>query len=98
MDAAERVPVGATTTDAEGYYLFTISETAASTHVFRACTEGDSTYGPGCSTELLVTYKAPSAEVQAVEEQAVRAQAVKARRGRNLGWLQRIRNLLHRRR
>jgi 5-hydroxyisourate hydrolase-like protein (transthyretin family) len=98
MDAAERVPVGAATTDAEGYYLFTVSETAASTHVFRACTEGDSTYGPGCSTELLVTYKAPSAEVQAVEAQAVEAQAVEARRGPNLGWLQRIRNLLHRRR
>ncbi len=100
MDAAERVPVGATTTDAAGDYLFTVSETAASTHVFRACTEGDSMYGPGCSTELLVTYKAqaPSAEVQAVKAQAVKAQAVEARRGSNLGWLQRIRNLLPRRR
>ena len=90
-DAAERVPIGTTTTDAEGYYRFTLSDTVASTHVFRACTEGDSTYGPACSTELLVTYKAPSAEVPAVEA-----------RHANLAWYQilsrRIRNLLHRRR
>ena len=102
MDAAERVSVGATTTNAEGYYLFTVSETAASTHVFRACTEGDSTRGPACSTELLVTYKAPPAEVPAVMARPTPNSAVMARPTPNVAWYKtlsrRIRNLLHRRR
>ncbi len=75
-DAAEKVPVAATTTDAAGDYQFTLTDTAAATHVYMACAGGDSTYSPAQSTDLLVAYTALPAEVP----------AVKARRSLNLAW------------
>ena len=75
-DATEKVLVATTTTDAAGYYQVTLTDTAASTHVYMACAEGDSTYSSAQSTELLVAYTALPAEVP----------AVKARLVLNLAW------------
>ncbi|MGB9370423.1 MAG: CPBP family glutamic-type intramembrane protease, partial [Halobacteriota archaeon] len=58
LDAAERVPVATTTTDAYGYYQFTSIDTVATTHAYTVGAEGDSTYSAAQSTELLVAYTA----------------------------------------
>jgi len=55
-DPKKRVLAATTTTDASGYYQFTRTDSAATTHTYTICAEGDSTYSRAQSTEILVTY------------------------------------------
>ena len=84
-DAAEKVPVAATTTDASGYYQFTLTDTTAATHVYMACAEGGSTYSSAQSTDLLVAYTPLPAEVPTVKVRLA-FPAVKVRLPLNLAW------------
>jgi membrane protease YdiL (CAAX protease family)/5-hydroxyisourate hydrolase-like protein (transthyretin family) len=55
-DAAEKVLVATTTTDASGYYQFTLTATTPSHHTYVVRVPGDSTYVPVHSAEISVTY------------------------------------------
>ena len=96
----KRVLTATTSTDASGYYQFTLSESVATTHAYTVCAEGDSTYSRAQSTEMLVNYAIRPLEVPAVrapevpvvrapEVPVVRAPEVPVVRARivlNLAW------------
>jgi hypothetical protein len=75
VDATERVPIANTTTEASGYYQFTLTDSVANTHAYTICAGSDSTYGHAQSTEI-VAYATP----------AVEAPSVRARIVFNLAW------------
>jgi membrane protease YdiL (CAAX protease family) len=88
----KRVLTATTSTDASGYYQFTLSESVATTHAYTVCAEGDSTYSRAQSTEMLVNYAIRPLEVPAVtapEVPVVTAPEVPVVRARivlNLAW------------
>jgi len=75
-NALERVFVTGTSTDASGYYQFTLTETVAKSDVYMVHYEGDSAYAPAESTDILVRYAPRPAE----------AAPLKARFGLDLAW------------
>jgi membrane protease YdiL (CAAX protease family) len=75
-DPTKKVAIATTTTDAYGYYQFTLMENVAITHAYAICTESDNTYSRAQSTEILATYAVRGGE----------ALTVKIRTFFNLGW------------
>jgi membrane protease YdiL (CAAX protease family) len=55
-DIIERVSIANTTTDASGYYQFTLTDTAPSHHSYVVRAPGSRTYDPSLSDALSVTY------------------------------------------
>jgi membrane protease YdiL (CAAX protease family)/5-hydroxyisourate hydrolase-like protein (transthyretin family) len=55
-DDVERVVAASTTTDAAGYYQFTLTDTAASHHTHVVHYPGTAAYEPSTSAEMVVTY------------------------------------------
>ena len=55
-DPANKVRIVSTTTDASGRYLFTLTDSVATTHAYTVCAEGRSAYSRAESTEVLVRY------------------------------------------
>jgi hypothetical protein len=54
-DVMERVPV-ATTTDAAGYYQFTLTDTVPGRHTYVVRSSGAAAYEPSASAEMVATY------------------------------------------
>jgi uncharacterized protein len=65
-DPKKRVLAATSTTDASGYYHFTVTDSVATTHAYTVCTEADSIYSRAQSTEILVRYVTRAVEVPAV--------------------------------
>jgi 5-hydroxyisourate hydrolase-like protein (transthyretin family) len=65
-DVAQNVPVAETKTDASGYYEFSsLTQNAATGHVFRVHYAGDAAHTSAHSTDVLVHYGTPRAETTA---------------------------------
>ena len=70
-DPKKKVRTATTSTDASGYYQFTLTESVATTHAYTVCAEGRSTYSRAQSAEVLVTYATRATLAQAARARIV---------------------------